>query len=381
MKAVAATLTALLALAACAPEGDPSGLGTAPPSPQPETRTGEPAPTSTPGSSEEPDRPVTPRVVGTVASGLTAPWGLAFLPDGSALVTERDEAAVLAVPAEGGKPRVVGRVEQAAPQGEGGLLGLAVSPTYEEDKLVYAYVTTASDNRVVRMTYDDGRLGRPEVVLSDIPNGFVHDGGRLAFGPDGYLYVSTGETGTGDLAQDRRSLAGKILRVTPEGDPAPGNPVKGSPVWTMGHRNVEGLAFDDRDRLWVSEFGSDAWDELNRIEKARNYGWPLVEGRGDLDGYRNPFAQWRPAEASPAGIAYAEGALWMAALRGERLWRIPVRPDGSVGKPRDFFVGEYGRLRTVVVAPDGSLWLTTSNRDGRGTPGPRDDRILRVELR
>jgi glucose/arabinose dehydrogenase len=320
-------------------------------------------------------------VAGTVAAGLAAPWGLAFLPDGSALVTERDTTRVLAVPAGGGRPREVGRLEAAQPQGEAGLLGIEVSPDFAEDSLVYAYVSTAVDNRVVRMEYDGRRLGEPEVVLDGIPNGFVHDGGRLEFGPDGYLYVSTGETGEEQLSQDRDSLGGKILRITPDGEPAPGNPREGSPVWTMGHRNVQGLAFDDQDRLWASEFGASTWDELNRIERGRNYGWPLVEGRGDQEEYRNPFAQWRTSEASPSGLAYLDGSLWMASLRGQRLWRVPVHEDGSIGRPQDYFVGGYGRLRTVVVTPDGELWLSTSNRDGRGDPAPQDDRILRVTLR
>ncbi len=379
MKAVAPTFVALLALAACSAEGQPTGLGTPSPSPQPSTRTVQP--TDSPSASPGTKGPVRPRVAGTVARGLRAPWGVAFLPDGTALVSERDTTRVLAVPESGGRVREVGRIAQASPQGEAGLLGLAVSPTYDEDSLVFAYVSTADDNRVVSMTYDGGRLGSPKPILTGIPNGYIHDGGRLQFGPDGYLYVSTGETGNPDLAQDPDSLAGKILRITPDGKPAPGNPVKDSPVWTMGHRNVQGLAFDKRDRLWASEFGANTWDELNRIEKARNYGWPLVEGRGDLKEYRNPFAQWRTSEASPSGLAFAEGSLWMASLRGERLWRVPVDRDGTIGKPRSYFVGDYGRLRTVVVAPDGSLWLTTSNRDGRGNPAPQDDRILRITLR
>ena len=370
-------------LAGCTTEGDPTGLGTPSRAPQPNTRTGEPGPeTPSPSPTSGPARsgPPKPRVTGTVARDLAAPWGVAFLPDGSALVSERDTTRVLAVD-EGERPRVVGRLRQAQPLGEAGLLGLGVSPTYDEDSLVYAYLTTAQDNRVVRMEYDGRRLGPTEVVIDGIPNGFVHDGGRLLFGPDGNLYVSTGETGEEHLAQDRDSLGGKILRITPDGDPAPGNPRDGSPVWTMGHRNVQGLAFDDRDRLWASEFGANTWDELNRIEPGRNYGWPLVEGRGDLAEYRNPHAQWRTSEASPSGLAYANGALWMASLRGERLWRVPVRRNGSIGQPQDFFVGSYGRLRTVVVTPEGKLWVTTSNRDGRGEPAAPDDRILEVTLR
>ena len=389
MKVPAATLVVLLALTACGPDGDPEGLGTQSPSPQPSTQTGEPNPSPSEPDDEERGEdgdgdesgPVRPRVAGPVATGLEVPWGIDFLPDGTALVTERDTARVLAVPAGGGDPRQVGRLDATRPQGEAGLLGIAVSPTFEEDSLVYAYLSTDDDNRVVRMEYDGRSLGAPEVVLDGIPNGFIHDGGRLLFDEEGMLLVSTGEIGEPDLAQARESLGGKILRITPDGDPAPDNPVDGSPVWTMGHRNVQGLAFDDQDRLWASEFGSNTWDELNRIEKGRNYGWPVVEGRGDLEEYRNPFAQWRTDEASPSGLAYAEGSLWMASLRGQRLWQVPVKEDGSVGRPRDHFVGNLGRLRTVVVAPDGSLWLSTSNRDGRGDPAPPDDRILRVTLR
>lgn len=322
--------------------------------------------------------PGRPHVVGTVATGLAVPWGLTFLPDGSALVGERDTTRVLAI--KDGSVRPVGTVGGVRPQGEAGLLGLAASPSYARDHLVYAYLSTASDNRVVTMTYDGRRLGVPEPVLTGIPNGFVHDGGRLLFAPDGTLFVSTGETGQGRLAQDRGSLAGKILRITTDGKAAPGNPWPGSPVWTLGHRNVQGLAFDGSGRLWATEFGANTWDELNRIDRGGNYGWPLVEGRGELPGYRNPFVQWRTSEASPSGLAYLDGSLWAGALRGGRLWQVPLTGTGT-GTPRDFLVGDYGRLRTVVAAPDGNLWVTTSNRDGRGDPAPQDDRILVVAPR
>ena len=375
------TLLVALPLAACGGEagGDPTGLGTPAESPQPTTRTA----TMSPEASRTPDATdpadLEPRVVRTVAEGLQAPWGIAFLPDGSALVSERDTTRVVAV-APSGRVRLVGTVDEASPQGEAGLLGLAVSPTYDEDQLVYAYVSTAEDNRVVRMTYDGRRIGEPEPVLTGIPNGFIHDGGRLLFDDEGMLFVSTGEIGEPELAQDRESLGGKVLRITPDGDPAPGNPVAGSPVWTMGHRNVQGLAFDDDGRLWATEFGEQTWDELNRIEKARNYGWPVVEGAGDSDDYRNPFVEWSTAEASPSGLAFLEGSLWAGALRGERLWQVPVTGDG-VGEPRGWFVGDYGRIRSVAVSPEGTLWVTTSNRDGRGDPQPGDDRILELELR
>jgi glucose/arabinose dehydrogenase len=150
-------------------------------------------------------------------------------------------------------------------------------------------------------------------------------------------------------------------------------------VWTLGHRNVQGLAYDGRGRLWATEFGQNTWDELNLIERSRNYGWPFVEGRGDDDRFRNPFITWRTEDASPSGLAFARGSLWAGALNGERLWEVPVTASGT-GKPQGWFVGDYGRLRTVVRAPDGNLWVTTSNRDGRGQPAPGDDRILEIAL-
>jgi glucose/arabinose dehydrogenase len=318
-----------------------------------------------------------PQVVETVATGLVAPWGLAFLPDGSAVVTERDTAKVLQI-APDHVVTEIGTIGDAVPQGEGGLLGVAVSPKFDQDRTLYFYVSSDNDNRIVTATLDKGGLSDTTPILTGIPLGSIHDGGRLEFGPDGFLYASTGEAGTPDLAQDRSSLAGKILRLTPKGKPAPGNPF-GDEIWSWGHRNVQGLAFTDDGQLWASEFGQNTFDELNRIDAGANYGWPQVEGEGGTDaGFVDPQAVWGTDVASPSGLAYAEGALWMAALRGTRLWRIPLESDGDAGQPEAYFIGEYGRMRTVVVAPDGSLWLTTSNHDGRGSPAPEDDRILRV---
>lgn len=317
-----------------------------------------------------------PRIAGTVARDLQAPWGLAFLPDGSALVSERDSDRVRLVSTDGAV-RTVGRVPGVDGVGEGGLLGLAVSPTYDQDQGVFAYLTAGSENVVVRMTFDGARLAGRRVVLDGIPAGPIHNGGRIAFGPDGTLYVGTGESGDTSLAQQRGSLGGKILRVTPDGRPAPGNPFPGSPVYSLGHRNVQGLAWDSRGQLWAAEFGQNEWDELNRIEAGANYGWPVVEGRAGDDRFVDPVRQWHTDVASPSGIAIVQGSVFMAALRGERLWQIPLRGNGA-GPPRDWFVRRFGRLRTVAVAPDGSLWVTTSNRDGRGSARPGDDRILRV---
>lgn len=319
-----------------------------------------------------------PEVVSTVVTGLAAPWGLDFFADGDAIVTERDTRRLLRVTPEG-EVTELGVVEAARPTGGGaedGLLGVALSPDFETDALVYLYLTTATDNRVVRAPLRGGRLGRLEVLLDGIPNGFIHDGGRLEFGPDGFLYVSTGEAGDPPLAQDRSSLGGKVLRLTPDGDPAPGNPFD-SPVFSYGHRNVQGLAFDDAGRLWASEFGDQTFDELNRIEAGGNYGWPEVEGDGGAPAYVDPQQTWATDDNSPSGLAYAAGSLWMASLKGERLWRVTVDGRRAVD-PQPFFVGDYGRMRTVAVAPDGTLWLTTSNRDERGTPREGDDRILRI---
>ena len=273
-------------------------------------------------------------------------------------------------------PGVVSNGQQG---GEGGLLGLAVSPSYASDHLVYAYLSTGSDNRIVRMTYTGDRLGRPSPILTGIPHGLHHNGGRLAFGPDGMLYASTGEGGVPSRAQDKASLGGKILRMTPAGTPAPGNPFPGSVVWSYGHRNVEGLSFDEAGRLWATEFGDKSYDELNLVLPGRNYGWPATQGRTDHPGYTSPKAQWRTDDAGPSGIAVIGSVAWIGALTGRRLWRVPL--DGTAaGRPSAFFVGTYGRLRTAVAAPDGSLWLTTSNTDGRGSPRSGDDRVLRVAV-
>jgi glucose/arabinose dehydrogenase len=320
----------------------------------------------------------TASVDGVVARGLEVPWGLTFLPDGSALVSERDSRKVKRVTPDGTVDEL-GEVDGVDGGGEGGLLGLAASPDFSGDRLVYVYYTAGDENVVDRFTVADGSLGDQERVFDGIPAGAIHNGGRIAFGPDDLLYVATGEAGLLDPAQDRDDLGGKILRLTPDGDPAPGNPFEGSPVYSLGHRNVQGLAWDDSGQLWASEFGQNTWDELNRIEPGGNYGWPEVEGRQGDDRFVDPVRQWRTDVASPSGIAFAGGSIFMAALRGARLWQVPIR-NGEAGKPRALLTGEYGRLRTVATAPDGSLWLTTSNRDGRGEPTRNDDRIVRLTL-
>ncbi|KOX13996.1 sorbosone dehydrogenase family protein [Nocardiopsis sp. NRRL B-16309] len=371
----AAALGVLLLACACADDG--TGTSAAPGEP------GSPGPENTEqeaqgAGSGEPGEPGEPT---DLATGLEVPWGVGFLPDGSALVTERDSAEVEHVAADG-TVTGAGRVEGVVPGGEGGLLGLAMDPEFPEDPYVYVYYTARSDNRISRIEYDadENELGEADVILDGLPKAGNHNGGRIAFGPDDLLYVGTGDAAQGALAQDTDSLAGKILRITDDGEPAEGNPFDNR-VYSYGHRNVQGLAWDADGRLYATEFGSDERDEINLIEPGANYGWPEVEGPGGGDEYTDPLLTWSPAEASPSGAAIAGGALWVAALRGERLWRVPLDGEGGLGEPESSYEGDYGRLRTVVTEPGGgALWLTTSNLDGRGSPQEGDDRILRVPL-
>ena len=288
------------------------------------------------------------------------------------MISERDTREIARI--RSGSTSRLRTIDEADPAGEGGLLGLAIT---EDEKTVFAYYTATNDNRIVSMSWDGGNLGAPKVILRGIPKGFRHNGGRMVIGPDNYLYVGTGESGDGSLSQDKDSLGGKILRLRVDGRPAPGNPFDNE-VYSYGHRNVQGLAFDDDGRLWASEFGQQTWDELNLIREGANYGWPRVEGSGKVKGMTNPKVVWRTRDASPSGLAYWQGGLWMAGLRGERLWEIPL--DGTTTRdPVAHFRGDYGRLRTVAVAHDGnSLLLSNSNTDGRGDPSGDDDRLFRV---
>ncbi|MFI1725055.1 PQQ-dependent sugar dehydrogenase [Streptomyces sp. NPDC020489] len=382
MTAVLAVSTLLLT-AGCSSDGGPGegpATGGTPPS-----STAAPSSPTRPAAEETPPAKGTAKVLRTVATGLDTPWGLAPLPDGDLLVSSRDEATITRVDPETGRKTELGEVPGVSPAGEGGLMGLALSPDYASDHLVYAYFTSASDNRVVRMLYEEKKpageqLGAPDTLFKGIPKGFIHNGGRIAFGPDKMLYVGTGESGNTGLSQDEKSLGGKILRMTPEGDPAPGNPLPESPVYSLGHRNVQGLAWDARQRLFASEFGQDTWDELNAIKPGDNYGWPEAEGRTDDQEFHSPVSQWATDDASPSGIAYAEGSIWMAGLKGQRLWRVPLKGTEAAADPQAFLEGEYGRLRTVASAGGDKLWLVTSNTDGRGDPGKDDDRILEVRV-
>ncbi len=313
----------------------------------------------------------------TLATGLVSPWGLAFLPDGSALVSERDTGTIRRIPADGGKARVVGTVSGVEPGGEGGLLGLAV-PEGPDPRFVFAYYTSRTDNRVVRLAWDGSRIGDQRAILTGVPRNTFHNGGRLLVGPDRTLFVATGDAGDRSLAQNPDSLAGKVLRITFAGRPAPGNPFPRSPVYTLGHRNVQGLALDGRGRVWASEFGEKDVDELNRLRPGANYGWPIHEGAANDSGFVDPFTQWSPTStASPSGIAILDGVAYVASLRGEVLWQVPLTGPRA-GRATALRLGDLGRLRTVAAAQDGALWLITSNTDGRGDPRRGDDRVLRL---
>lgn len=325
-----------------------------------------------------------------IAQNLTSPWGLTFLPDGSALVSERDTGKIRRIPArvDGSPARslsnapVVGTVSGVRSSGEGGLLGIAVPPTLEgqEPDYLFAYYTGTKDNRVVRIEWDGKRLGKQTPILTGIPKATYHNGGRILVGPNQTLFIATGDAGDPQSSQDLDSLAGKVLRVDFEGDPAAGNPFRGSPVYTYGHRNVQGLALDDAGRLWATEFGSKDADELNLLLPGRNYGWPQAEGKSDNKDFTNPKVTWSPTStASPSGMAIDGDNAYVASLRGRVLWQVPL--DGTkAGKPRAVDIGEDSRLRSIEVAPDGRLWLMTNNTDGRGDPGPRDDRILSLRI-
>jgi glucose/arabinose dehydrogenase len=324
--------------------------------------------------------------VETVATGLEVPWEIAFLPDRSALVTERS-GRIRVLEANGElRDEPIATVDVSA-QGEGGLLGLALDPRYEANRLVYLYFTTAEGMKLERWRYAGGALAREATLVSDIQAGPVHDSGRIAFGPDEMLYVATGEAGDGDLAQEDGSLNGKYLRLTPEQYRGDGE-VRPE-IFSKGHRNPQGFDWDERGRLFSTEHGPSGgdgpqgYDELNLVRQGGNYGWPEVFG-SDHDGFDAPVHVYEEAIA-PSGATFVGehkntawvGSFAFATLRGEALHLVRFR-RGQVDEDLVLLQGEYGRLRTVVEGPEGDLYVLTSNRDGRGDPGDEDDRIVRI---
>ncbi|WP_231680015.1 PQQ-dependent sugar dehydrogenase, partial [Streptomyces clavuligerus] len=323
-----------------------------------------------------------PTGVTTVSSGWSIPWGTAWLPDGSAaLVTERNSFKVFAVTPSGTKREVGSVPESQTTDGEGGLMGVAVDPQWSANRAVYFLHTSSDGNRVARMTYNGSSLSGYRTLLGGIKKAKYHNGGALAFGPDGHLYAATGDAQTPALAQDRASLNGKILRLTRDGKAAPGNPF-GNEVFSLGHRNPQGLAFDSRGRLWSAELGASSRDELNLVASGRNYGWPTCEGTCGVAGMTDPRRTWAVAEASPSGIAVVDNAVYMASLRGKRLWQIPIDPNSeNTGTPKAYYTNTYGRLRGVTKVPgQNQFWLATTNADGNGGQPAGSDRILRVTV-
>jgi len=329
--------------------------------------------------------------VTTFVSGLDVPWEIAFAPDGRIFVTERP-----------GRIRtIVGGQLQAEPwltvdvaaTGEGGLLGLALDPSFAQNRFVYVaytYRNASGDlrNRLVRLREDPG-TGRgvlDRVLMDDVGGGSIHDGGRVKFGPDGKLYWTVGDAGNSGSAQDVSSRNGKVLRLNADGSLPDDNPFPGSPVYSYGHRNPEGLAWQPgTGRLYETEHGSSATDEVNFVEAGQNYGWPDVRGDQSRPGMVSPVIQSGADTWAPSGATFVSGGPWdgslvFTGLRGETLCRVVLDKTDPrrVASFEKYLAGQYGRLRDVVQGPDGALYVLTNNTDGRGSPRPGDDRILRI---
>jgi aldose sugar dehydrogenase len=338
--------------------------------------------------------------VETITTGLDTPWDLALGPDGAIWFTERP-GTISRLDLTTRRRTRVGQVA-VAQSSESGLMGMAFHPDFASQPFVYVAHSYSSGgsirNRLVRMRYDGSQLGAPQTLVDNIPGGSIHDGSRLVVGPDRLLYMTTGDAGNGSNAQDRASLAGKILRLTLDGAPAPGNAFT-TAIYTYGHRNPQGIVFSPSGVLYASEHGPGEDDEVNRIEAGRNHGWPNVEGFCDNDvssseksfcsanNVVEPLAAWSPTIA-PSGLAYYDatliagwkGSLLMTSLKDNALYRLQLSSDGSQITSRErLFAGDFGRLRDVLVGPRGEIYLATSNHDGRGNPKSDDDRIVKIE--
>jgi len=316
----------------------------------------------------------------TVVENLDIPWELVFLPDGRMLITERPGDLLII-----GKDKKTVKVQGVYHFGEGGLLGMALHPDFQNNNFVYLYFTSSVSgkvsNRVERYKLIGDTLVDKRTILEEIPGAANHDGGRLKFGPDGFLYVTTGDSQNSDLSQDTASLAGKILRVKDDGSIPADNPF-GNAIYSYGHRNVQGIAWDSGGRLWATEHGrsgvQSGLDEINLIVKGANYGWPVIQGDQTSVGMFTPVINSGASDTwAPSGMVFYEGRLFWAGLRGESLYEATIAEDKLVNLKANFR-GEYGRFRTVVVGPDGYFYVLTNNRDGRGTPKSGDDKIIRI---
>lgn len=313
------------------------------------------------------------------ADKLQIPWALTFLPDKSILFTERLGRLRLITPSGTLAPTPVATVKDVKSIGEGGLLGIALHPSFAKNHYIYLYYTYSGSekrtlNKVVRFVYSDNRLSDEKIILSDIPGNANHNGGRLKFGPDGYLYITTGDSQEPSLAQDKTSLAGKILRVTEDGSPAPDNPF-GNATYSYGHRNPQGLAWDETGQLWETEHGSSAGDELNLIKKGGNYGWPEIRKNETKPGMYSPVITSGNDTWAPSGLVYLKPYLYFAGLRSNSLYRY----GPTTTNLNSFLQGKFGRLRDIALGPDRFLYLTTSNMDGRSLTHLDGDKILRLD--
>jgi len=369
-----ATLASAAVAAGCGGDDESGESSRTAPAPAPVETTERPPPTD---RADEPVRADGEAELETVATGLEAPWEIAFLPDRRALITERPGRVRLLERDGALRPEPVAEVEVSA-VGESGLLGLAVDPEFADNRLVYLYRTTESGNEVARYELEGDRLTEQATILDGIQAGPIHDGGRIHFGPDGLLYVATGEAGDTELAQDPDSPNGKILRLRAFRGESPE-----PEIVSLGHRNVQGFDWDAEDRMYATEFGPDSDDEVNLIREGSNYGWPQAQGKDGGDGLEPALVNYEDVIA-PSGATFVSmpGSAWsgdflFANLVGEQLRRVEL--DGTrVGNDEALFEGELGRLRTVVEGPDGALYALTSNTDGRGSPAEGDDRVVRI---
>lgn len=318
----------------------------------------------------------------TVAQNLEVPWALAFLPNNTILVTERS-GQVLNINTQTGAQTLVATIN-VKQIGEGGLHGITLHPDFEANQYVYIYYTYAGDanqtlNRVSRYTYIDNSIRDETVIIDAIPGAANHNGGRIAFGPDEYLYITTGDAQQPSLAQDTNSHAGKILRVTDTGQTAPNNPFDNE-IYSYGHRNPQGICWNENNLLLSTEHGpsgtQSGYDELNLIKPGVNYGWPEIQGDETKNGMQTALIQSGTSTWAPAGAACLGTSIFFGGLRGNALYEAVMR-EGTV-ELKTHLSGELGRVRAVTVGPDGMLYISTSNRDGRGIPSSGDDRIIRV---
>ena len=305
-----------------------------------------------------------------IASDLEVPWALVFMPDASLLFTERIGRVRFIDNRNNLSPTPVATIEDVLQIGEGGLLGITIHPNFAVNHFVYLYYTYANNNnqtlnRVARFKFEDNSLSQKTIIVDKIPGALFHNGGRIKFGPDGFLYITTGDSQNPSLSQDKNSLAGKILRVKDDGKPE---------VFSYGHRNPQGITWDASGRLFATEHGASTMDELNIINIGKNYGWPEIRGDQKRQGLETPILHSGSDTWAPAGAAYLNGSVFFAGLRGRALYEFSI----ISGNIKTHLKGEVGRIREVVVGPDNMLYITTSNRDGRGSPSSNDDKIIRV---